>query len=57
MIDKKLAKKTTAPILYGGSVKIDDVKQIVNIPNVDGVLIGTDSWNVDDFKKIINICK
>jgi triosephosphate isomerase len=57
IMHKKLTKKTTAPILYGGSVKLDNIKDIVNIPNVSGVLIGTASWDVEDFKKIINICK
>ncbi|RLA73869.1 MAG: triose-phosphate isomerase [Epsilonproteobacteria bacterium] len=55
-IHKKLAKKTTAPLLYGGSVKLDNIKDIINIPNVDGVLIGTASWHKDDFKKIIENC-
>lgn len=57
VIHKKLAKKTTAPILYGGSVKADNIKDIVHIANVDGVLVGTASWDVDDFIKIINSCK
>ncbi len=55
-IHKKLAKKTTAPILYGGSVKQDNIKEIINIPNVDGALIGTASWVADDFVNIIKSC-
>ena len=40
-------------ILYGGSVKSSNAKEIVALANVDGVLIGGASINLEEFKKII----
>ncbi len=56
-IHKKIKKKIQKPLLYGGSVKVNNIDEVLSIPNVDGVLIGTASWNVDDFKQIIDIAK
>ncbi|MEA2050614.1 MAG: triose-phosphate isomerase [Campylobacterota bacterium] len=55
IIHKKLKKKFTQPLLYGGSVKIGNIEEILNIPNVDGTLIGSASWDVEDFKKLIEL--
>jgi len=55
LIHKKIKKKITQPLLYGGSVKISNISDILEIPNVDGTLIGSGSWNIDDFKKMIEI--
>ena len=40
-------------ILYGGSVKADNAKEIVLLSNVDGALIGGASLKINDFTKII----
>ncbi len=40
-------------ILYGGSVKANNAKEIVSLPNVDGALVGGASLKSDDFTKII----
>ena len=40
-------------ILYGGSVKANNAKEIVSLLNVDGALIGGASLKSDDFTKII----
>jgi triosephosphate isomerase len=40
-------------ILYGGSVKPDNAKEIFSKPDVDGGLIGGASLKVEDFVKII----
>ncbi|MDC0625035.1 triose-phosphate isomerase [Alphaproteobacteria bacterium] len=40
-------------ILYGGSVKSNNAKEIVSLSNVDGALIGGSSLKYDDFTKII----
>ncbi len=40
-------------ILYGGSVKSNNVKDIISLSNVDGALIGGASLNSDEFTKII----
>ncbi|MDC0216605.1 triose-phosphate isomerase [Pelagibacteraceae bacterium] len=40
-------------ILYGGSVKANNAKEIVSLSNVDGALIGGSSLKSEDFTKII----
>ncbi len=42
------------PILYGGSVKADNAKNILTLDNVDGLLVGGASLEADSFLKIIN---
>ena len=41
-------------ILYGGSVKPDNAKEIFSKPDVDGGLIGGAALNVNDFVAIVN---
>jgi triosephosphate isomerase len=41
-------------ILYGGSVKPDNAKEIFGKPDVDGGLIGGAALKADDFAAIIN---
>lgn len=43
-----------APLLYGGSVKVDNAKEILSLENVDGVLVGSGALNVNDFCSMIN---
>ena len=44
-------------LVYGGSVKAVNAKDIVDIPGVDGVLIGMASTDAEQFKEIIRqIC-
>lgn len=56
-VHKAIKDKISKPLLYGGSVKVENVKEICEIPNVDGALIGTASWKVDDFIQIIENTK
>lgn len=42
------------PILYGGSVKPDNIKALMSQPDINGALVGGASLKVDDFKNIIN---
>jgi len=44
-----------APLLYGGSVKVTNTKEILEIPNCDGILVGTASWKVEDFSQMCRI--
>lgn len=44
-------------ILYGGSVKPDNAKEIFSQPDIDGGLIGGAALKLDDFSKIIEACK
>ena len=41
-------------ILYGGSVNPENIKQIMNKPDIDGVLIGRASLDTDNFLSMIN---
>lgn len=43
------------PILYGGSVKPDNISGLYSMENIDGVLVGGASLETDTFLKIINI--
>ncbi len=52
-----LKSKIKAPILYGGSVKVANVKEIFDILNCEGVLVGTASWDVDAFCEMVEIAK
>ena len=47
------AKFNKFKIIYGGSVKANNVKEITSLLNVDGVLIGGASLKSDEFTKII----
>lgn len=56
-IHNAIKEKISKPLLYGGSVKVNNVKEICSLENVDGALIGTASWNQEDFIKIIENTK
>lgn len=40
-------------ILYGGSVKPDNAKELLSLPNIDGALVGGASLKAQDFIEII----
>jgi triosephosphate isomerase len=44
-------------ILYGGSVKPDNIEELIAQPELDGVLVGGASLNVQDFISIIKAVK
>lgn len=43
------------PVLYGGSVKPDNIEGLYKMENVDGVLVGGASLESSSFLKIINV--
>ncbi len=47
------AKFSNYKVLYGGSVKSKNAKEIITLSNVDGALIGGASLKPDEFTKII----
>ena len=49
---KEIAEKII--ILYGGSVKASNAKELFNTSDIDGALVGGASLKVDEFKEIIN---
>ena len=54
-IKSKLGERTAhlTRILYGGSVKPDNCKEVLMIEDVDGVLVGGASLKVSDFLQIL----
>ncbi len=55
LFSKDLADRTR--ILYGGSVKPENVKELMGIKDVDGALVGGASLDADKFIKIIKYNK
>ena len=41
------------PLLYGGSAKLENIKEITSIAGVDGVLVGSASLDADGFSKMV----
>ena len=54
---KRLNDKIKKPLLYGGSVKTDNLEDVLKIENCSGVLVGTASWQVQEFCKMIKIAQ
>ena len=52
-IHTKIKAKCNKPLLYGGSVKVSNVKEIMALDNVDGVLVGGASLYLDHFVTMI----
>jgi triosephosphate isomerase len=52
-----IKSKIDKPLLYGGSVKVENVAQICSLDGVDGALIGTASWVKEDFVQILENIK
>ena len=50
---KALKQSVNKPLLYGGSVKPANIKEIISIENVDGVLVGGACLDVDSFYSMI----
>ncbi len=51
-LGKVVADKTR--ILYGGSVKASNTKELMDMPEIDGALVGGASLDADEFSKIVN---
>lgn len=49
-LKQKLGK---IPLLYGGSVKPQNVCEILSLEGVDGVLVGSASWEISSFCQIL----
>lgn len=49
----KLKKKCSAPLLYGGSVKVSNANDVLALNGVDGVLVGSAALCSEDFCSMI----
>jgi len=56
-IHLKLKEKSSAPLLYGGSVKVQTAKDILACDGVDGVLVGSGALKVEDFTQMIQFAQ
>lgn len=52
-IHTDLKEKSKAPLLYGGSVKVTNAKEVLAIDNVDGILVGSAALYVEHFSTMI----
>ena len=50
-----LRSLSNAPLLYGGSVNCQNINEISSLKHCDGVLVGSASWDVQNFINLINI--
>ncbi len=57
-LDKRWSFKAAdgVRILYGGSVKVDNIAALMAMPNIDGALVGGASLKVESFAKLIDHC-
>ncbi len=46
--------QTEIKVVYGGNINPDNIKEFKDIKNLDGLIIGASSLNLDDLKVIIN---
>ncbi|MEA3330319.1 MAG: triose-phosphate isomerase [Campylobacterota bacterium] len=54
VIHKDLKQKSHAPLLYGGSVKVTNAKDVLACENVDGILVGSAALYVEHFCSMIS---
>ena len=50
-----LKTKANVPLLYGGSVNAANIADIAAIKSCDGVLVGTASWDANNFLNLIRV--
>ena len=56
-IHLKLKEKSSAPLLYGGSVKVDTAKDILACEGVDGILVGSGALAVENFCSMVQFAE
>jgi len=52
-IHTDLKEKSTAPLLYGGSVKVTNAAEVLALNNVDGILVGSAALYAEHFCAMI----
>ena len=52
-IKKDISGFENYKVIYGGSVKLSNSKEMLAIENVDGILVGGASVNIEEFNRII----
>jgi triosephosphate isomerase len=49
------AISSNLPILYGGSVNVNNAADYIQQPDIDGLFVGRAGWNIDSFIELIKI--
>jgi triosephosphate isomerase (TIM) len=57
LLGRAMAGGEATRLLYGGSVKADNAKGILGLPDVDGALVGGASLKAADFWAIVQSCR
>ena len=56
-IHTELKEKSSAPLLYGGSVKVTNAKDVLALINVDGILVGSAALYSEHFCTMIGFAQ
>jgi triosephosphate isomerase len=56
-VHTQLKEKSTAPLLYGGSVKVTNAKEVLTTKNVDGILVGSAALYSEHFCSMIEFAQ
>jgi len=56
-IHTELKEKSKAPLLYGGSVKVTNAKEVLAVENVDGILVGSAALYSEHFCSMIGFAQ
>lgn len=51
---KKTKVANNTHLVYGGSINMKNIKKILNLQNIDGVIIGNASLNLENFIEMMN---
>jgi len=57
LIHGAIKERSKRPLLYGGSVKKENAREIMALHSVDGILVGSGALNADDFCAMIHDAK
>lgn len=54
IIKVKSFTNNESKVIYGGGIRLDNISNIKNIKNLDGIIIGKDYYNIDQYDKIFS---
>ena len=57
VIHTNLKEKSSAPLLYGGSVKVTNAKDVLALRNVDGILVGSAALYAQHFCAMVDFAQ
>lgn len=55
VVDEFGAAGEAVPILYGGSVNLDNAPELAIAPHIDGLFVGRTAWNVDGYLELARL--